>query len=853
MMRTLIGVVLLAVLLFVLTPAHAEKLRLRLQAGQLVGVAVGTTVLPATGIGGFYVRPYTLKTPAVPLTNSDFSKLPRPLPDGFQLDETQRWKEKPTLLVALPEDKDADSGEFILRAAVQPGRTYLLRYAHKSDRVGGEMPPILHFRQLDAAGSFVLGQNNVELPGGTYDWKEETQAICIADGVSTLEVMFHHPGGRGRCWLSEPSLSEVTDQPTVPVPGMWDVGKDGALAFTGRIPGTDVTLVAKAREGEDAIGFETALAAPSAWLAQHPTALVLSFRLPVNATGWKWGDYARGERTIEAGRDYRYDHLVGMRQMRLASWFPMAALSGPAQGLALTVPMVPTTLHRLSYSRRGSLDLDFDLGLASRVEKPGPGVTEATRLSFDLLRYDPAWGYRAALAAYYARYPQFFASTAKEGGWWIGPSDRVKDLTDFGMQYSENHFAHAEDVKANNGFGIYSCSYCEPWMWRVEAKWIEADQIQTTKPLSYYLAELDKQADLPPTERDDGDYWPGTRRESVRAFLNSAIYGPDGKIAVNAVRTYGAPAIEFSTSSLPTIRSDRWGDDNRGLLSYKLETLEDAKRCAAGGAKLDGVYFDSVGDWSDIAAEDHRVEHQRFAAYPLTFSYATGKPVISGLAAMGEYMKFIRDHNYITMANSDAKYAAYAAPYLDFIGAGEGFYGDDTTDAAFMHDRAVAYHKSLGFLNTDMTRLSPEEAGKRFRFLLFYHIYPGLAVGDPEPLEKARPVFQKYVPLMRAMGAAGWEPVTFAAADDPVIRVERFGPTKGGTVYFALRNPGAEKKTVMLAVDSNAFGRMPRTMSSATEAVTGAALAAEPAAGKLRVSLDVPGGDTAVVRLDFTP
>ncbi len=424
-MRKLIGCLALVVISLA-GPAGAEKLGLQVQAGQIMGIKVGQQALAAQGVGGFYVQQYVASSGANLLTNSDFAKLPQPLPKGFALDDKELRNGKPTLVVTMPEDKDDSSGELVYRAAVKPGHTYIFRYAHKGSGVAGELAPMFHWRQYDAKDQFVLPQTNTELPCGTYDWKEETQAVTIGDGVSTLEIMFHHPLGRGRTWLSEPTLTEAAGQAAEAVPGQWSYGEDGCLHFVGLIPGTEVRVMARAQEGEEAVGFETVVAAPSGWLLAHPQAFVLSFRLPITATGWKWGDYVRGERTIEAGKDYRYYHLVGMRQMRLASWFPMAAISGSQQGLALAAPLTPATYNRFSYGSRGALQAEFDLGLASRAEKPSAGAMEATHLNFSLLHYPPAWGYRAALAAYYKHYPQLFAGAPKEGGWWQG--DNTEDL-----------------------------------------------------------------------------------------------------------------------------------------------------------------------------------------------------------------------------------------------------------------------------------------------------------------------------------------------------------------------------------------------------------------------------------------
>jgi hypothetical protein len=829
----------------VATAATAAPLSLRTQAGMLTGLAVGGKVLHGSGVGGFYVQPYRVVTG----NNLVGAWPPARLPAAFSVDRAVTWQDKPTIAVALPDDEPADSGELVLTVPdLKPHRTYLIRFAHRGEKLAGEFPPILHLRLLNDAGEMVHEQFNVDLYAGSYDWMEQIIPVPAVEGASQLQLMLHHPRGLGRFWFSDIEVREVKPLPLVQVPGQWMRQPGRPLSFTGLIPGTEVTLGAIADEKDDDITMSVGLSAPTEWLRAHPMAFVLSFRVPVDATGWRWGDYIHQERTIEPGKSYLHYEVIGSRQFREVSRFPLAAVAGPEHGLALAVPMAPTLFTRLRYDGSRYLCAEFDLGLAARSDKGN----EQVRFSFDLLRFAPRWGYREALATYYRRYPALFASTAKEGGWWIGPSEQVEGLADFGMQYSENHFTHSEQAKANDEQGVYTCSYSEPWMWRILVS--EGRDLSLAQPVSSYWPKIEYDANRPPAEKDTHDYWTAPRRDSVRAFLNSVTHGPDGKPQVQAVRTYAGTYIEMATSCLPGIRSQRWGDMNRGLLSYDYETKADIERCAAQGAKVDGVYFDSVGNWSGIANEDHRQEHFAFASFPLTFSYATGTPVISGLSAMAEYMGFIKAKGFVTMANSDESYVTFAAPYLDMIGAGENFYGDDSTDEIFSHDRAVAYHKSVSFGNTGMLRASPEEADRRFRLLLFYHIYPGIFAGDPAALEAVGPLFRRYVPLMQQMGAAGWEPVTQAAVDDPAVRVERYGPAPRpasitpaewfAPVYFALRNPTDQARTVTLSIEEAPFGAAPR---SAVERLSERTLELRREGGTASVTLEVAAHDTAVV------
>lgn len=846
MRRGIVGLTVLVVMAWAGGMASAEGLGFRTLAGFIQGLSYGGKALPGMGMGGFYVQMYQPPAGANLLAGATIEKLPRPLPERFAVDDTVRWQGKPTLCIRLPEDKATDSGElYFTLPEVKPHRIYVVRFAHRGEKIAGEFPAILHIQQQDASGQMVIPQENVNLLAGTYDWVEQSLPIPVVEGASKISLMIHHPNGTGTFWMSEVVVQEARPQAARQVPGQWVEERGKPLSFIGLIPGTEIVLSALAQPQGEGISVLTSLAAPTEWLKGNETGLILSFRVPLDATGWRWGDSLRRERTIVAGKTYSNYTLVGGKQFREVSRFPMAAVAGPERGVALAVPLSPPLFTRLRYDAGRYLCAEFDLGLAARSD----GEYEKVGFAFDLLPFAPEWGWRSALAGYYQRYPQFFASTAKHGGWWIGPSDKVKDLGDFGLQYAEEHFAHPGATKANNALGIYTCSYSEPWMWRILAG--EEPDLTRAKPLATYLPKLERDANLPATVRDGHDYWTAPRRDSVRAFLNSVIYGPEGKPVVNAVRTYAGTYLEMSTSCLPTIRSEQWGEMNRGLLSYQYETQADIARCAAQGAKVEGVYFDSVGNWSDIAAEDHRREHFRFAKFPLTFSYVTGKPVISGLSAMAEYMQFIRARDFVTMANSDPRYLGYAAPYLDMLGAGENYDDDFAADASLSHDRTVAYHKSVSFGNSGMLSVSPEEAERRFRLLLFYSVFPGIFYDGEESLERARPIYKKYAPLMRAMADAGWEPMTCAKSDDSAIWVERYGPAADGVVYFALRNPESEARTVTLTVETTAFGRFPRDLTAAAEVLSGQALALDRDSGKALVKVTVAGEDTVVVKLNF--
>jgi hypothetical protein len=821
----------------------AGDLELRFGDGQLAGLTVDGADLPSAGPGGFYVKPYRARPGPNILRPGSLAEVAEALPAGFSIDAQATWRERPTLAIKLPDEELTDSGELeLFLDDVRPHHIYLLRFAHRGERLGGDFPPIIHVRQFGSDGKWVAPQQNIELLHGTYDWREETIAIPAVDGAQRMSFMLHHPRGLGRFWIGGLSAHQVRALPELPLEGEWTGG--ARPLFAGTIPGTEVSLDAECELRGESITVHATLSAPTRWLIRQPQALTLGFRLPLSAAGWRWGDSLRRERPIEGGRDYSNYQLIGRRQLREVSKLPLAAVSGPDRGVALMVPLTPTTMNRLYYDSRGFLCVEFDLGLAVRAWE----ALQSVALSFDIAVFDPRWGGRAALERYYEGHPEHFASDAKQGGWWIGPSEQVEDLGDFGLQYAELHFAQPERTKANDEQGLYTCSYSEPWMWRIRVS--EKRDVTLAQPLTHYFPQILADADLPGDVMDEGDYWPAPRRESVRAFLNSVIVGSNGKYQINAVRTYGGGTfIEMNTSPLPGIWSHRLGGMNRGLLSYRYETLADIARCLRGQATVDGVYFDSTGDWSDIAHENHRVEHFWFTQFPLTFSYATGTPIVSGLSSMSEYMEFIREKGFITMANSGPEYCAYAAPYLDMIGAGENFGSAFASDENLSHDRCVAFQKSVSFGNTGMLDISPEEAESRLRLLLFYNVYPGIFARDPAAVERLRPLYRRYIPFMQAMSRAGWEPVPWATVDDPAVWLERYGPGTSGELYYALRNPTEQARTVTLTVECSGLGWDAGDRFEALDALSSVPVPVKHTAGDLLLKVSLPPQDTVVVRL----
>jgi len=112
---------------------------------------------------------------------------------------------------------------------------------------------------------------------------------------------------------------------------------------------------------------------------------------------------------------------------------------------------------------------------------------------------------------------------------------------------------------------------------------------------------------------------------------------------------------------------------------------------------------------------------------------------------------------------------------------------------------------------------------------------------DPVKIENGRPFFRKYIPIIKEIAAAGWQPVTLATSNSGSIRIERFG--KGNRLYFTARNNGNLDSPCTIMLDLNGLGIGGNY--SATELVNDTPVRVD---GNNMFTL-VPAGRTQVIRI----
>ena len=221
------------------------------------------------------------------------------------------------------------------------------------------------------------------------------------------------------------------------------------------------------------------------------------------------------------------------------------------------------------------------------------------------------------------------------------------------------------------------------------------------------------------------------------------------------------------------------------------------------------------------------VDDVLLADLPLTFDTRTKKPVLLNIMSTYEFTihvaEWVRGLGKSLMANSVPHQFPWLANLLDVMGTETnwlrgGRFSPPSADYMYLK-RTMAWHKPYMFLmNTHYEDFGPEMVEKYMQRCLFYGMFPGFFsedasthpyFGNPKWYNRDRHLFRKYLPAIRQIAEAGWEPITRAKTDDPAVWVERFGQTPETGLYFTVMNTADEAKHVTLSFEDDIAGDDP--------------------------------------------
>jgi len=566
-------------------------------------------------------------------------------------------------------------------------------------------------------------------------------------------------------------------------------------------------------------------------------AVTLAFALPVQARGWHWHDDVRHARRIERGAEYVNVSDVGTGSNGKLSVYPLGCIAGGDGGLALAIDMGMPAQYRIGYSGgTGAFYIAYDFGLAVETDN----FPSAAPFSFVIYRTDPRWGFRSALRGLYELFPDYFVCRSKKQGIWMPFTDvsTVHGWQDFGFRYHEGN----NNVPFDDSADILSFRYTEP-----STFWLAIPPEVPRTPENVMKA-------LNEATRSDNPW----RRRYARAAIVSGSYDAAGHIQYLVRNAPWTNGVVFSLNPNPYIPGD-----SEARMYWNPEIKRQLYGPGARGIQ-DGEYLDSLEAYV-TADENYRREHFHYVTVPLTFSTGSKRPVIHKASSQYEFSRWLAQDVHrmgkLMFANSVPRRFSFLCPWFDVMGTETDWLDAEgrwrpSPDRELNLKRAMCYHKPyLLLMNTSFDRLTPDLVEKYFQRSLFYGMWPSMfshnASEDPywkNPnwYNRDRHLFRRYIPLVRLVAEAGWEPITHAASDNPELYLERFGPSQAGELYLTVMNGSAREQKGAITIDAAALRIAP--LDSAVDLVCGEALPLEREGSALRLPLTLAPEQVRLVK-----
>ena len=525
----------------------------------------------------------------------------------------------------------------------------------------------------------------------------------------------------------------------------------------------------------------------------------------------------------------------------------------------MAIPLDRPCIHRIACNAATrQLYLAFDFALTPATAK----FPQRARFAFVLYAHDARWGLRAAAKKYYGIFPRLTEKRMTRDGGWVCWStvEPIADLADFGFLY---HWGPggASAVAYDDNIGITSFLYNDSVRFFADLGEFpkRPDAKARTKVFHDYLTAPDPRAFvLSRPEKATGRHrYVGLERklgkEAAAAWLRrcvaavraSAARDANGEFIVGYVinrKDWGPP--DWWTGRLfcnpdPDIPGG-YGQFLRDEIIGR--TFADYRK---GGGELDGLGLDNYFVYSRYP--NYRREHFAYVDHPLTFSVGDHRPVQVGDFALFEWVEHmaarLRPQGKFIMANMGVLPFPFAAHLLDMHGY------EWNIERVAPTARTMAYHKPVVTLPVRPEHYTEPWIRKHVRFAIFPGGYGGKKskfATDPE----LRAIYKRYVPVIRDLAAAGWEPVTHATPEHADVRLERFGGEQGATpLYFTADNAADRPATCTVRIDAKALRLDPAGLKASVR-LCGTLKAVTREGGHLAVSLDVPAKSTAVLAIE---
>jgi hypothetical protein len=247
------------------------------------------------------------------------------------------------------------------------------------------------------------------------------------------------------------------------------------------------------------------------------------------------------------------------------------------------------------------------------------------------------------------------------------------------------------------------------------------------------------------------------------------------------------------------------------------------KRNNSTSYEMDGLVVDSITSgflWSKL--ENYRKEHQKYIDIPLTFSYISKKAIILQLFSNYEFLKNIREpigQDKLIYANIFPDAYNFYFNLIDIGGSEIGSVEPTVVDGWFETDKTSSYRRTLSYQKTNTNimqwkwlktkeNIPRTEIENYIKYSTFYAIFPSIQGAGLENyfynntlFERDRDLFKKYVPIIKNISKAGWEPIPYANVDNNNIKIERYGYLDKNNLYYTVLNNNHTTQNGSIVID----------------------------------------------------
>ncbi len=582
-------------------------------------------------------------------------------------------------------------------------------------------------------------------------------------------------------------------------------------------------------------------------------AVTVYFALPVAADGWQWGNDIRSSAPVRADSEHCGLTHVNVGAVSGMSLYPVGCLSNRQTGVAISNQMDMPSVYRIFYNGpTRQMVIAWDFALSGKSGSWPKYQAHFHASLFCLSPQNAQWGFRAAMQRFYKLNSPNFDRLAKLDGIWapfVSPTT-VNGYQDFGFAYHEGD----NSKKADNAAGILNFRYTEPMTW-----WMPMPP-ELPRTYENAMAVLDSLANKP--EKITPETQRPTPGELARAVRYSGSKDENGQYNLEFRKEPWGDGAVFVLNPNPEMPASEQ-KPTRGFLNYNLtmarKMYQDPAFRQANGSQ-DGEYLDSLEGWSDVL--DYRPENILACPYPLTFETDSRKPCLPQWFSTHTFTRFLRDdlHNRgkLLMANSTpVRYTCYAA-LLDVMGIevnwlnSKGGYEPDADEVMNLRRTMSATKPYLLLMNTDFDKFSYEMTEQYMQTSMFYGIFPGMFSQNaaehpywenPKWYDRDRPLFKKYIPIIKKLSSAGWDPLTWAKSSTDTVVIERFGSS-----YFTLRNQSNAAANTDIRVDAKAL-HLAKASYKVVDLVGGSEVKSSSSGSEITISVRLKPGECVAVEV----